>query len=45
MNTRFNRLKNTNVNYINKIKIKDKEYPLSNGINAIIGDNGLVKQC
>lgn len=43
MDTRFNRLKNTNVNYINKIKIKDKEYPLSNGINAIIGDNGSGK--
>lgn len=43
MNTRFNRLKNTNVNYIEKIKIKDREYPLSNGINAIIGDNGSGK--
>lgn len=43
MDTRFNRLKNTNVNYIDKIKIKDREYPLSNGINAIIGDNGSGK--
>lgn len=43
MDTRFNRLKNSNANYIEKIKIKDKEYYLSNGINAIIGDNGSGK--
>lgn len=43
MDTRFNRLKNINSNYIDKIKIKEIEYPLSNGINAIIGDNGSGK--
>lgn len=43
METRFNRINNTNNSYIKKIKIKNEEYPLSNGVNAIIGDNGSGK--
>ena len=41
--TRFNRYINNNKNYIEKIKINDEEIQLSNGINAIIGDNGSGK--
>lgn len=41
--SRANRTANSNLNYIEKIKLNDKEYPLSNGINAIIGDNGSGK--
>ena len=41
--TRFNRCINNNKNYIEKIKINDEEIQLSNGINAIIGDNGSGK--
>ena len=41
--TRFNRIENKNSNYIKSVKCNNKEYPLSNGINAIIGDNGSGK--
>lgn len=41
--TRANRVPNTNNHYIKSICINNKEYPLSNGINAIIGDNGSGK--
>ncbi len=41
--TRFNRIDNKNNNYIKSIKCNNKEYPLCNGINAIIGDNGSGK--
>lgn len=41
--TRANRVPNTNNHYIKSICINNKEYPLSNGINAIIGDNGAGK--
>lgn len=42
-NTRANRRKNTNLKAIKNIKISDLEIPISNGINAIIGDNGSGK--
>lgn len=42
-NTRVNRTINDNKHYIKNISINDVEYPLSNGINAIIGDNGSGK--
>lgn len=41
--TRFNRIKNNNKNYIKYIKCNNEEYELSNGLNAIIGDNGAGK--
>jgi predicted ATPase len=41
--TRFKRKPNTHTNYINHLKIKDKTFPLANGINAIIGENGSGK--
>lgn len=41
--TRVNRNINDNKHYIKNISINDVEYPLSNGINAIIGDNGSGK--
>lgn len=41
--TRFNRVDNKNNNYIKSIKCNNKKYPLCNGINAIIGDNGSGK--
>lgn len=42
-NTRINRNINDNKHYIKNIYINDVKYPLSNGINAIIGDNGSGK--
>ena len=42
-NTRINRKVNDNKHYIKNIYINDIKYPLSNGINAIIGDNGSGK--
>lgn len=41
--TRVNRITNENTNYIKSISLNDIEYPLANGINAIIGDNGSGK--
>ena len=41
--TRANRRPNQNKRFIKSIKIKDEEYELSKGINAIIGDNGSGK--
>ncbi len=41
--TRANRITNTNNHYIKSIRINNNEYQLSNGINAIIGDNGSGK--
>ena len=41
--SRANRNANTNAHFIKNIKIGDEVYPLSNGINAIIGDNGSGK--
>lgn len=41
--TRFNRIKNNNRNYIKYIKCGNEHYELSNGLNAIIGDNGAGK--
>jgi predicted ATPase len=41
--TRINRRKNNNEYYLKSISIGEKEYPLSNGLNAIIGDNGVGK--
>jgi len=41
--TRFNRIKNNNQNYIKYITCNNEEYELSNGLNAIIGDNGAGK--
>lgn len=41
--TRFNRCKNSNNNYIKEIIINNEIIELSNGINAIIGDNGSGK--
>ena len=41
--TRFNRINNNNKNYIKYIKCNNEEYELSNGLNAIIGDNGAGK--
>ena len=40
---RFNRVKNRNRNIIESIKFDNDEILLSNGINAIIGDNGSGK--
>ena len=42
-NSRANRSENSNPFYIENIKIGEKLYPLVNGINAIIGDNGSGK--
>lgn len=42
-NSRANRNENNNPYYIENIKIGENEYPLVNGINAIIGDNGSGK--
>ena len=42
--TRFERCdEDSNSNYINEIKIGDKRYELSTGINAIIGENDAGK--
>ena len=41
--TRINRTVNDNKHYIKSISINGNKYPLSNGINAIIGDNGSGK--
>lgn len=41
--TRFNRYNNKNNNYIKEISINNEKIELSNGINAIIGDNGSGK--
>lgn len=41
--TRVNRNYNENRHYIKNISINGVKYPLSNGINAIIGDNGSGK--
>ena len=41
--TRFNRIDNRNTKYVKSIKCNDVVYPLCNGINAIIGDNGAGK--
>ena len=42
-NSRVNRVNNQNEHYITSISINDIEYPLANGLNAIIGDNGSGK--
>lgn len=42
-NSRANRIDNVNSHYIKNIKIGETEYPLANGLNAIIGDNGAGK--
>lgn len=42
-NSRVNRVINSNEHYIKSISINNIEYPLSNGLNAIIGDNGSGK--
>lgn len=41
--TRVNRINNDNKHYIEYISVNGVKYPLSNGINAIIGDNGSGK--
>ena len=41
--TRVNRIVNSNKHYIKSISINGTNYPLANGINAIIGDNGSGK--
>lgn len=41
--TRFNRCNNKNNNFIKKVSINNEKIELSNGINAIIGDNGSGK--
>jgi predicted ATP-dependent endonuclease of OLD family len=41
--TRFKRKPNNHSNYISHLKVSDKLYPLANGINAIIGENGSGK--
>lgn len=41
--TRFNRYDNKNNNFIKEISINNEKIELSNGINAIIGDNGSGK--
>lgn len=41
--TRVNRNTNNNLHFISEISINGINYPLSNGINAIIGDNGSGK--
>lgn len=43
MENRFNRVQNKNTNIIRSIKFDSNEILLSNGINAIIGDNGSGK--
>lgn len=43
MENRFNRVQNKNINVIKSIKFDSNEISLSNGINAIIGDNGSGK--
>lgn len=43
MENRFNRVVNKNTNIIESIKFDSNEVVLSNGINAIIGDNGSGK--
>ncbi|MDD3130165.1 MAG: hypothetical protein PHW21_07340, partial [Candidatus Izemoplasmatales bacterium] len=42
-NSRVNRIHNENEYFIKSININDVEYPLANGLNAIIGDNGSGK--
>ena len=42
-NTRANRNKNSNQYFFRNINIGEQSYPLVNGINAIIGDNGAGK--
>lgn len=41
--TRFNRIGNKNTKYVKSINCNNVEYPLCNGINAVIGDNGSGK--
>lgn len=41
--TRFNCRENTNLVYIDGIKLNERSIPLKNGINAIIGENGSGK--
>ena len=41
--TRINQQENINHEYIHNFKIGEREYPLANGINAIIGENGSGK--
>lgn len=41
--TRFDVNENTNANYIKSFSILGQEVPLTNGINAIIGENGAGK--
>lgn len=41
--TRFNCSENTNTSTIDKLVLKEKNLPLVNGINAIIGENGSGK--
>lgn len=41
--SRANRSVNENESYIKSITVDDKDIPLANGINAIIGDNGSGK--
>lgn len=41
--SRVNRNNNSNEHYIKSISVNGIEYPLSNGLNAIIGDNGSGK--
>ena len=41
--TRFNRVINSNKNYVKSIKCNNKTYELCNGLNAVIGDNGAGK--
>lgn len=41
--TRFNRIENKNKDYIKSILCNGEYYELSNGVNAIIGDNGSGK--
>ena len=43
VDTRFNRMINSNSEYISNIMINNNKYRLCNGINAIIGDNGSGK--
>lgn len=43
IDTRFNRVKNDNSCFISGISVNGKDIPLSNGLNAIIGDNGSGK--
>lgn len=41
--TRINQPENRNINFIESISIRGVNYPLTNGLNAIIGENGSGK--